>query len=82
MELNGMIRIVVPCIGIKLLMLSTVEHCIAYDKHSCAMHWIEIANDDHCCAMHMDCAAYVKHSCALHMDCAAYDKHSSAMHGN
>ena len=33
------ISIVVPCIGIILLMLCIGVHCIAYDKHSCAMHW-------------------------------------------
>ena len=66
MELNGMISIVVPCIGIILLMLSTVEHCIAYDKHSCAMHWIEIANDEHSCAKHCDSLSYDKHSYAMH----------------
>ena len=42
MELNGMISIVVPCIGIKLLLISIVVPCIGikwHDKHSCAMHW-------------------------------------------
>ena len=32
-----MISIVVLCIGIKLF-ISIVVHCIAYDKHRCALH--------------------------------------------
>ena len=28
-----------PIHSFALLMISIVVHCIAYDKHSCAMHW-------------------------------------------
>ena len=30
-------------------MISIGVHCVAYDKHSCAMHWNEMANDEHSC---------------------------------
>ena len=33
-------------------MISIGVHCIAYDKHSCAMPWNYMAFDKHSCAMH------------------------------
>ena len=33
-----MVSIVVQWIGNKRIMISIVVNCIAYDKHSCAMH--------------------------------------------
>ena len=42
-----MVIIVVHCIGIKWLMISTVVQCTGfkwlYDKYSCAMRWNETA---------------------------------------
>ena len=35
-----MISIVVQWTGIKLLIINIVVHCIAYDKHRCALHWL------------------------------------------
>ena len=58
---------VVQCNRDKLAM-----HCIAYDRHSCAMR--------NKLAMHWNASAYDTHSVAMYQDCIANDKHSCAMH--
>ena len=49
-----------------MLIIRIGVHCIAYDKHSYAMHWYEIPYDKHRCAIYWNLSANDKHSCALH----------------
>ena len=55
-----MISIVVHFNGIKLLMISIIVHCIAYDKHRYALTALLMIS------ILVHCIAYDKHRCAMH----------------